>query len=128
MIVLDENILESQRLLLHSWRIRARQISVDLGHKGIKDPQILPLLHEIKLPTFFTRDLGFYRRDICHSGYCMVALAVHRQEAASFIRRVLRHQKLRTRARRMGKVLRVSTAAIHCWDLNAEQEKTLGWE
>lgn len=128
MIVLDENILESQRLLLHSWRVRARQIGVDLAHKGIKDPQILPLLHEIKLPTFFTRDLGFYGRDLCHAGFCLVALAVHRQEAAQFIRRVLRHEDFRTRARRMGKVLRVSTAAVYYWELNAEQEKRIDWE
>jgi hypothetical protein len=127
-IVLDENILESQRLLLHSSRIRARQIGVDFAHKGIGDSQILRRLHEIKLPTFFTRDLSFYAKDLCHSGYCLVALVVHRQEAASFIRRVLRHQELRTRAQRMGKVRRVSTAAIHYWELNAEEEGALDWE
>lgn len=35
------------------------------------------------------------QRVLRHSGYCIVALDVHRQEAASFIRRVLRHPELR---------------------------------
>lgn len=60
MIVLDENILDGQRLLLEAWRIAARQIGVDLGHKGLKDEEIIVLLRRQRNPTFFTRDAGFY--------------------------------------------------------------------
>jgi hypothetical protein len=35
--VLDENILESQRQLLRSWRVPVRQIGHELGHKGMQD-------------------------------------------------------------------------------------------
>ena len=44
MIVLDENIPEDQRQLLRGWRVRAQQIGEEVGHKGMKDDQIIPLL------------------------------------------------------------------------------------
>lgn len=37
MNVLDENVVESQRQLLRSWRIPVRQIGVAIGWQGLKD-------------------------------------------------------------------------------------------
>jgi hypothetical protein len=37
MNILDEQILETQRQLLRSWRIPVRQIGYDIGRKGLKD-------------------------------------------------------------------------------------------
>ena len=62
MILLDENISESQRLLLQSWRIRVRQVGRDVVQKGTKDDAIITLLHALGRTTFITRDLGFYQR------------------------------------------------------------------
>ena len=76
MNVLDENILESQRQLLRSWRISVRQIGVELGRKGMADEEILPFLLTLPFPTFFTRDLGWAGRPVCHAAYCLVTLAV----------------------------------------------------
>jgi hypothetical protein len=44
LIILDENILEGQRLLLEASRIAVRQIGVDIGHKGLKDEEAVVLL------------------------------------------------------------------------------------
>ena len=63
MLVLDENIPEDQRLFLRSWRIRAYQVGRDVGRAGIEDEQIIPLLLELRRPTFFTRDLDFLTRN-----------------------------------------------------------------
>ena len=52
MIILDENILEGQRLLLDASRIAARQIGVDIGNKGLKDEEIIVLLRRQRNPTF----------------------------------------------------------------------------
>jgi hypothetical protein len=41
LIILDENILDGQRLLLGASRIAVRQIGVDIGHKGLKDEEIV---------------------------------------------------------------------------------------
>jgi hypothetical protein len=81
--LLDENIIESQRQELGAHRISARQVGVDIGWKGMKDRDIIRLLHECKLPTFFTRDDDFYKRGLCHKGYCLVYLDVDDDEVAS---------------------------------------------
>jgi len=70
MILLDENIIDNQRLLLQKWGIRIRQIGYEIGRKGLKDDEIIPLLHKISKVTFFSRDLGFYRKELCHPKYC----------------------------------------------------------
>ncbi len=76
MIVLDENIPESQRQLLRSWKIQPQQIGHEIGCQGMKDEEIVPLLHKLKRATFFTRDLGFYKRHLCHPNYCLVIISV----------------------------------------------------
>lgn len=127
MYLLDENIPESQRLLLQGWRIRVRQIGVDMGHFGMKDEEIIPLLHRLRHVTFFTRDLGFYRQELCHANYSIVCLAVGPYEAASFIRRFLRHPALNTKAKRMGKVSLVTHTGLRLWQLHAPREEELTW-
>jgi hypothetical protein len=78
MNILDENILNDQRQLLKMWRIMAYQIGDDIGRKGMQDEEIIPLLHQLNRPTFFTRDSDFYHRPLCHSRYCLVYLDVGR--------------------------------------------------
>ena len=126
MIVLDENIPEDQRQLLRGWRVRVHQIGDELGRKGMKDDQILPLLRQLSGPTFVTRDFDFWDRDLCHARYCLVVLDLSPDDAATFVRRVLRHPQLNTKAKRMGCVVRVDhlgvevrvvhePAAFHSW-------------
>jgi hypothetical protein len=54
MNVLDENISISQRNVLKTWHIPARHIGYDIGRKGMKDDEIIPLLLTLTRPTFFT--------------------------------------------------------------------------
>ena len=127
MNVLDENIPDSQRQLLRSWRIRVRQIGHEVGRQGLKDEEIIPLLHKLSSVTFFTRDLGFYHRRLCHKSYCLVCLAISQYEVASFIRRFLRHPNFNTRAKRMGKVVRASHKGIQLWKAHTEKEEEMAW-
>ena len=62
MIILDENILDDQRLLLEASRVTTRQIGVDVGRKGMKDDEIAVLLRQQRYATFFTRDKDSSRR------------------------------------------------------------------
>jgi len=128
MNVLDENVPDSQRQLLRSWRVKVRQIGHEIGRQAMKDEEIIPLLHQIGLVTFFTRDLGFYRRRLSHANYSLVCLAVSQYEVASFIRRLLRHPALDTRAKRMGKVIQVTHRGIRIWHLHVEEEEELTWQ
>ena len=127
MNVLDENILESQRLLLRSWGISIRQIGVELGRKGMADEEILPFLLTLPSPTLLTRDLGLAGRPFCHARYCLAILAVGQYEVAHFVRRLLRHRAFSTRAMRMGSVIRVMPTGLLVWRLHAEQELRLPW-
>jgi len=125
--LLDENIIESQRRELRDRRISTRQVGVDVGWNGMKDGDIIRLLHEWTLPTFFTRDDDFYTRRLCHGRYCLVYLDVDDDEVAEFVRRTLRHREFNTRAKRMGQVIRVSPERLHVWRKHAEREEAVSW-
>ncbi len=127
MNVLDENIIESQRQLLRSWRIRAKQIGHEIGRAGMKDDEIIPLLQRTRRVTFFTRDSGFYQPRNCSSNYSVVCLAVGQQEVAVFVRDILRHPQLDTQAKRMGRVIRANQTGIRVWKTSAEHEIHLDW-
>lgn len=127
MILLDENFPESQRQLLRSWRIRPQQIGYETGRKGMQDEEIIPFLHQLRRPTFFTLDDDFYERSLCHVGYCLVFINAGQYESASFVRRILRHTQFSTQAKRMGTVMRVSHIGIIVWYLHAEEEAFVEW-
>lgn len=128
MNLLDENILESQRQLLRSWRIAVRQIGSDLGRKGMADEELIPFLLKLPRPTLFTRDLGFYDRTNCHARYCLVCLAVGQYEVAHFVRRLLRHRAFDTQAKRLGAVIRVMDTGLAVWRTGMAGELRLPWE
>ncbi len=127
MIILDENVPESQAQLLRGWRIRALLIGRDISEKGIKDDRIAKFLLDQNRPTFFTRDEGFYDRKLCHASYCLVYLAVRPNESALFVRRVLRSSYFNMRAKRLGAVIRVSSAGMQAWRLREAREAFLPW-
>ncbi len=114
-------------MLLESWGIRVRQIGVDVGAKGMQDEEIISLLHRLRQPTFLTRDDDFYQQRLAHAGYCLIYLAVEKYEAAFYARRVLRHRAFKTKARRMGCVLRVSNAGIWLWRPRSKKEEFFDW-
>ncbi len=106
MNLLDENIPQSQLALLQRSRISFRQIGHEVGKAGMKDDAIVPLLHELDRPTFFTLDGDFYDRRLRHDGYCLIHLDIEEDLVAEYVRRLLRHRKLNTRAKRMSCVIR----------------------
>jgi hypothetical protein len=127
-ILLDENIIDSQRHQLMAWRIAVNQVGYEVGRKGMKDQEIIPFLHQLKHPTFFTRDDDFYERRFCHAGYCLVYLDVRKEEVAYFTRRVLRYPPFKTKAGRMGKIIRAAHVGLTVWQLHAQQEQFLAWD
>ena len=128
MIILDHNIPEHQARQLHRYRIHFRQIGFHVGRPEWDDQQeILRYLHASKQITFITRDLGFYRYRLCHKSYCLVVLTVPVLETADYVRKLLRHKDLRTRAQRNGKVITVSTKRIAFWDLGHQRQNVKQW-
>lgn len=128
MNMLDENILKDQRQQLLQWRVPIRHIGYDIGRMGMKDSEIIPLLLQLRRPTFFTLDLGFYKRTLCHARYCLVCMAIVQQEAATFVRRFLRHQAFNTQAKRMGTAVRLSSVGLSVWRLHTDPKTEFAWE
>ena len=129
MNILDEDIGLSQRLSLESWKIHFRQIGVEIGHSGMKDRnEVIPLLHQLIHPTFFTRDHGFYHPTLRHPGYCLVYLDVWDDETAQYIRRFLRHGYFQAHAQRIGNVARVHHKGLTYWRVGSEREQRIKWE
>jgi hypothetical protein len=126
MNILDENIRSDQREQLRRYRLVARQIGYDIAQKGIQDQAIIPFLHQLQRPTFVTRDRDFYNRRLCHQGYCLVWLDVGRDQVAEYIRRVLRHPRLNAQTKRMGAVIRVSSAGLRILRRHDEEE-AMSW-
>lgn len=127
MYILDENIPESQRQLLRSWRIHCRQIGYEIGKKGMSDNSIISFLHKSKSATFFTRDLGFYKQKNCHPHYCLMILETGQFEVASFIRRILGHSYFNTQTRRMGYVVLITHDRIRYLNKKTEREMEVPW-
>ena len=123
-----KNIDEPQRRRLEMWRIRVRQVGVEVGRLGMKDlNEIIPLLHGLRRSTFFTRDRDFYDLDLAHRNYCLVYLDIEPTETAQFIRAFLRHQAFRKHSDRLGKVVRVQQTGITCWQTGSSKPTRLRW-
>jgi hypothetical protein len=127
MLVLDENLPAGQRQLLRDWRIRFRVIGIDLASRGTKDDNLIPTLHKLPQPTFFTLDRDFFCSDWAHGGYGLVWLDVADDHAAGYIRRFLHHRTFDTQAKRMGAVVRVHADGIMCWRLGRSAPESLPW-
>jgi hypothetical protein len=126
--ILDENIPESQLTGLRKKRVAVRQIGVNIGRKGIKDGEIIPLLHQLDRPTFFTLDNDFYDRHLCHEGYCLVHLDVDEDKVAAYVHSLLRHGDFNTKAKRMGCVIRVLPTGLTVWRRHHRDEGHLSWQ
>lgn len=128
MNLLDENIRHDQGQQLRKAGIKCRFLIHDLATSGIQDPDVLPLLHHAKRPTFFTHDVDYYKPELTHTAYCLVWLDVYDGEAAQYIRRFLRHPLFRTHAQRLGKVARLQPVGIHYWQTGQRALRSVIWE
>ena len=82
MNVLDENIVAQQCEKLRQWRIPFRQIGWHLSAHGALDENLIPVLHGLPQPTFFTHARDFFEESLCHPHYAIVYLDVSDRMAA----------------------------------------------
>ena len=125
MYLLDENITKDQKELLERWRFHVKQIGVDFELKGIKDEQIVTLLQQTNGILFITRDSDFFKKEYCHSKYCIVFLDIEKYEVAYFIRKFLKHPLFNNNNKRMGKVFKITQTFIQYYNLKSNEIITL---
>jgi hypothetical protein len=126
--VLDENISDEEMTRLREWRIAVRKIGPDLGTKGYSDSQIIALLHTLDRPTFFTLDEDYYQRRLCHRSYCLIHLDIPEAEVADYVRRLLKHSELNTKAKRMGLVVSASARGVKGWRQHPQTLIQFPWD
>ena len=127
MLVLDENITRGAEHLLREWRIRPRVVGDHFLPEDADDENIIPLLHRLAQPTFFTHDVDFYRRELQHAGYALIWLDLPPTEAARYIRAFLRHPDFDTHTKRLGKVVRVHSDGLTFFDSRHGRAKQVAW-
>ena len=127
MIVLDENISAAEEAKLTGWGIRCRTIGVQVASKGDDDANLLTILLTLARPTFFSHDQDFWEQSRQHSRYCLVWLDTEETEQARFIRAFLRHPEFNTRAKRLGKVVRVHADGLTCHHSRHGRPKRIAW-
>jgi hypothetical protein len=127
MNVLDENIVAQQGEKLRQWRIPFRQIGRHLSAHGALDENLIPVLHGLPQPTFFTHDIDFFEPSLCHHHYAIVYLNVGDSETADFIRRFLRHPAFDTHAKRMGMVARAEVSGVQFWKKGKSTLQSENW-
>ena len=128
MNILDENVPLEQRDLLRAWGVRCRVIGQDIAQLSLGDDDILALLHHLKQPTLFTRDDDFFDQRLCHPSYGLVWLDVAAEEAALFIRRLLRHPRFAKKADRMGVVARAHHDGLEFWQRHRATLQRMSWQ
>jgi hypothetical protein len=127
-ILLDHNIPRDQADRLRRWRVRFSQIGFEIGRPEWEDQQeVLRLLHRLKLPTFFTRDVGFYRAECRHRNYCIAVLDGLVLDTATDIRRFLREPRFRTRTQRSGCVAKVRPTGVTWWAIGQRRPMRVRW-
>jgi hypothetical protein len=91
------------------------------------DADIIPLLHRLAQPTFFTHDVDFFERGLCHRNYALIWLDLSPIDAARYIRAFLRHPEFDTNAKRLGKVIRVHPDGLTLFDSPNGKPKHAAW-
>ena len=107
--------------------VAVKQIGVDAGAKGMKDEQIIALLHRLRKVTFFTRDADYYRQSLCHSSYCLVMMKEPPEEAATSVVRFLRHPSFNTNLKRLGSVIQLSPSGLSVWRVGSHHRLHTLW-
>jgi hypothetical protein len=134
MIVLDEQLLgrEIEREIA-KWYRGAVQFITDLRpNPVIKDDAIPVLLRQQNQPTFVTiNEKDFWQKVIIDNRYCVICFALPDSRAIEIptsLRSVFRYPEFRTKAKRMGKVIRVTAEAIYYYTLHETQVKAIPLE
>lgn len=122
MIVLDENLDdESIKTGIMAW-YPGQVTAVYILRSGsiVKDDVIPTLLHRVVRPTFVTINVtDFWKKVQPHDGYCIINVAVpqnHAHEVPNFLRRLFRVSDFKTKASRMGKIIRLTQNGIEYYE------------
>jgi len=129
-IILDDQLFDLEVLIpIARWTTvrRLRNLRPD---QIIKDEHVPVLLRQLRQPTFVTIDMGFWNKKLRDAKYCILCFPLRNDEQyklPELLRRLLRLSEFRTKAARMGKVVRVSSNHIEYWQFGDGLLHKLTW-
>ncbi len=122
MIVFDEN-LHDQRILaaIAAWYPgQVVSVTVLRPQSIIKDEAIPELLRQAAQPTFVTINTSdFWKRIEPSRGYCIINVDLPKErirEIPALLQRLFRSSEFKTKAARMGKVVRLTPSRIEYYE------------
>ena len=130
MIVLDEQLLgrDLEHLIARWYRGAVRFITDLRPHTVIKDDGIPELLSQQSQPTFITiNERDFWRKAMANRRHCIVCFPLpdsRVREISESLRSLLRQPELRTKAQRMGKVIRVTSEEFRYYSVGHRRESS----
>jgi hypothetical protein len=122
MILLDENVHQQSLMAsIAAWyRGQVRSLTRLRPNTLIKDEAIPIVLRRVRQPTFVTTNIAdFWRRAPAHSRHRIVCVALPNErlhELPSLLCQLLRLPEFNTKAKRMGKVIRVSPSQLQSYE------------
>lgn len=121
-LVLDDQ-LDVVKILpgLRRWASPIRLQQLRPG-EHILDDRVPEILRTCNQPTFLTIDDDFWKPIFCHRSYCIIVAEIdfrRQQELPELLRQLYRHARFKTRAQRMGKVIRLSHDGVWYWEVGA---------
>ena len=131
MIVLDEQLLGlSIEQDIAAWYAGAVLFITDLRpHTVIKDDAIPPLLQQQQQPTFVTiNERDFWRKVTPNRCFCIICFALpdsRAHEIPRLLRTLFRHHEFQSKAKRTGKVARVTEREVSYYTSNDNQIRIL---
>ncbi|MDZ7292907.1 MAG: hypothetical protein ONB44_22365 [candidate division KSB1 bacterium] len=131
MIVLDEQLLgrNLEREIAKWYRGRVLFITDLRPNSVIKDDAIPELLHRQTQPTFVTiNERDFWHKVVVDNRYCVICFAwpdSRVREIPPSLRFLLRRLEFNTKAKRMGKVIRVADEKTTYYTFTDRQVRTL---
>ena len=123
--VLDEQI----RNVLYRMLKRRRsfdKVGDGFGRRGLTDEHIHSLLHGTG-KTFHSQDSDHYHPNHRHKSYCLVYYEIEDPELVNYILRFLHHREFNTHAKRLGKVIKVTTQYIEYWEVGKQEKTRMEW-
>lgn len=124
MIVLDEQLLgRNLERAIAAWYRGSVQFITELRpNTVIKDEAIPLLLRQQRQSTFVTiNERDFWQRVAIDHSFCVVCFALPDSQANAIpplLRSLFQHSQFRTKAQRMGRVIRITSTSIsyYAWD------------
>jgi len=129
-IILDDQLFDVEVLVPLARWITVQRLRELRPNEVIKDDRVPLLLRELRQPTFVTIDMGFWNRDLRDPKYCILCFPLRNEEQHLLPERLYQLFQLaefRTKAARMGKVVRVGPERIDYWVVGDERMHRLAW-